>query len=97
MGALGTNAPTSQFPDRPPLYAESAYQPAMGKLDRAAGALCIALAGFGAIAASQSMHATGSQPSWAVGLAGTPALVTLILSLLAAIPGFFLVFRKGAV
>lgn len=69
----------------------------MGKLDRAMGAMCIALAGFAALAAAQGMRSAGSQPSWAVGLAGTPALVTLILSLLAAIPGFFLVFRKGAV
>lgn len=69
----------------------------MGKLERAMGALCLALAGFAALAAWQGMRAAESQPSWAVGLAGTPALVTLILSLLAAIPGFFLVFRKGSV
>lgn len=69
----------------------------MGKLDRAVGALCLALASFAAIAALGGMRADPSQPGWVSGLAGTPALVTFILSLLAAIPGFFLVFRKGAV
>lgn len=79
------------------MYARRRTAPSMGKLDRAMGALCLALAAFAAIAASQGLRDAGSQPSWAVGLAGTPALVTLVLSLLAAIPGFFLVFRKGAV
>ena len=69
----------------------------MGKLDRAVGAMCLALAGFAAIAAFAGYRAADSQPDWAAGLVGTPSLVTFILSLLAAIPGFFLVFRKGAI
>jgi uncharacterized protein (DUF983 family) len=93
----GVLAHCSQGPEPASLIVANADQASMGKLDRAVGAMCIALAGFAAIAGVIGMRASASQPSWLVGLSGTPALVTIILSLLAAIPGFVLVFRKGTI
>jgi len=69
----------------------------MGKLDRAVGALCLALATFGAVAASMSLRGAASTPDWLVGLSRTPAIVALFLSLLAALPGFVLIFRENTV
>lgn len=79
------------------LIYRAVQQPAMGKLDRAMGALCVALAGFGVVAGSMSMHAARSVSGDASGLAVLPGGITLVLALLAAIPGFFLLLRKGTV
>ena len=70
-------------------------QPSMGKTDRAMGSLCIAFAGFFAIAGLATVR--GSGEAWAAPLASTPGVVSLVLALLAAIPGFVLIFRKGVV
>lgn len=66
------------------------------KHERAVGAILMAFAAFFVLAATNTIG-TASGSSAAIGLANTASTVMIVLALVAAIPGFFLLFRRGAV
>lgn len=67
------------------------------KHERAVGAILTAFAAFFVIAAASSYSATSQEGSWATGFSTTASTIMIVLALVAAIPGFFLLFRRGAV
>ncbi len=66
------------------------------KIDLALGAFCLAFTAFFVIAAGVAWNARAGEAQYAA-LASGPGFVSLLLALLAAIPGIFLLWRGRSV